>query len=74
MTAPTTWYGPNYTSLEHYAREQKPAPALWINFSRRRGGYHAASALRRFLGAVSTIGASSPALKPAARRSAATSP
>jgi hypothetical protein len=27
MTAPTTWYGPNYTSLEHYAREQKPAPA-----------------------------------------------
>jgi len=27
MTAPTTWYGPNYSSLEHYAREQKPAPA-----------------------------------------------
>jgi hypothetical protein len=26
MTAPTTWYGPNYSSLEHYAREQKPAP------------------------------------------------
>jgi hypothetical protein len=26
MTAPTEWYGPNYTSLEHYAREQKPAP------------------------------------------------
>jgi hypothetical protein len=27
MTAPTKWYGPNYSSLEHYAREQKPAPA-----------------------------------------------
>jgi hypothetical protein len=26
MTAPTTWYGPNYSSLEHYAREQTPAP------------------------------------------------
>lgn len=26
LTAPTTWYGPNYSSLEHYAREQKPAP------------------------------------------------
>jgi len=26
MTAPTTWYGPNYSSLEHYAMEQKPAP------------------------------------------------
>jgi hypothetical protein len=26
MTAPTTWYGPNYSSLEHYALEQKPAP------------------------------------------------
>jgi hypothetical protein len=26
MTAPTKWYGPNYSSLEHYAREQKPAP------------------------------------------------
>jgi hypothetical protein len=28
MTAPTRWYGPNYTSLEHYAREQTPAPTL----------------------------------------------
>jgi hypothetical protein len=27
MTAPTTWYGPNYSSLEHYAMEQTPAPA-----------------------------------------------
>ena len=27
MTAPSSWYGPNYSSLEHYAREQKPAPA-----------------------------------------------
>ncbi len=26
FTAPTKWYGPNYSSLEHYAREQKPAP------------------------------------------------
>jgi len=26
LTAPTTWYGPNYSSLEHYAMEQKPAP------------------------------------------------
>jgi hypothetical protein len=26
FTAPTTWYGPNWSSLEHYAREQKPAP------------------------------------------------
>ncbi len=26
MTAPTEWYGPNYSSLEHYAMEQKPAP------------------------------------------------
>jgi hypothetical protein len=26
LTAPTTWYGPNYSSIEHYAREQKPAP------------------------------------------------
>jgi hypothetical protein len=26
MTAPTKWYGPNYSSLEHYALEQKPAP------------------------------------------------
>jgi hypothetical protein len=25
FTAPTTWYGPNYSSLEHYAMEQKPA-------------------------------------------------
>ncbi len=28
LTAPTKWYGPNYSSLEHYAMEQKPAPAL----------------------------------------------
>jgi hypothetical protein len=27
LNAPTKWYGPNYSSLEHYAREQKPAPA-----------------------------------------------
>jgi len=26
LTAPTKWYGPNYSSIEHYAREQKPAP------------------------------------------------
>jgi hypothetical protein len=26
MNAPTKWYGPNYSSLEHYAMEQKPAP------------------------------------------------
>jgi hypothetical protein len=26
MTAPDHWYGPNYSSLEHYAREQTPAP------------------------------------------------
>ncbi len=26
LTAPTHWYGPNYSSLEHYALEQKPAP------------------------------------------------
>jgi len=26
FTAPTKWYGPNYSSLEHYALEQKPAP------------------------------------------------
>jgi hypothetical protein len=26
MTAPTKWYGPNYSSLEHYTMEQKPAP------------------------------------------------
>jgi hypothetical protein len=25
LTAPTHWYGPNYSSLEHYALEQKPA-------------------------------------------------
>jgi hypothetical protein len=25
LTAPTRWYGPNYSSLEHYALEQKPA-------------------------------------------------
>jgi hypothetical protein len=25
FTAPTKWYGPNYSSLEHYAMEQKPA-------------------------------------------------
>jgi hypothetical protein len=27
LTAPREWYGPNYSSLEHYALEQKPAPA-----------------------------------------------
>jgi hypothetical protein len=27
LTAPTTWYGPSYSSIEHYAMEQKPAPA-----------------------------------------------
>jgi hypothetical protein len=27
MTAPEKWYGPNYSSLEHYALEQTPAPA-----------------------------------------------
>jgi hypothetical protein len=27
LTAPTKWYGPNYSSIEHYAMEQKPAPA-----------------------------------------------
>jgi hypothetical protein len=26
LNAPTKWYGPNYSSLEHYAMEQKPAP------------------------------------------------
>jgi hypothetical protein len=26
LTAPTKWYGPNYSSLEHYARERTPAP------------------------------------------------
>ncbi len=26
LEAPTKWYGPNYSSLEHYAMEQKPAP------------------------------------------------
>jgi hypothetical protein len=26
LTAPTKWYGPNYSSIEHYALEQKPAP------------------------------------------------
>ena len=26
LTAPTKWYGPSYSSLEHYALEQKPAP------------------------------------------------
>jgi hypothetical protein len=26
FTAPTEWYGPNWSSLEHYAREQTPAP------------------------------------------------
>jgi hypothetical protein len=25
LNAPTKWYGPNYSSLEHYAMEQKPA-------------------------------------------------
>jgi hypothetical protein len=28
LTAPTKWYGPNYSSLEHYTMEQKPAPPL----------------------------------------------
>jgi hypothetical protein len=27
LTAPTTWYGPSLSSIEHYALEQKPAPA-----------------------------------------------
>jgi len=27
LSAPTTWYGPSLSSLEHYALEQKPAPA-----------------------------------------------
>jgi len=26
LTAPTSWYGPSYSSIEHYAMEQKPAP------------------------------------------------
>lgn len=26
LEAPTKWYGPSLSSLEHYAREQKPAP------------------------------------------------
>ena len=26
LEAPTKWYGPNFSSIEHYAREQKPAP------------------------------------------------
>jgi hypothetical protein len=26
LVAPTKWYGPNMSSLEHYAAEQKPAP------------------------------------------------
>jgi hypothetical protein len=26
LEAPTKWYGPNYSSIEHYALEQKPAP------------------------------------------------
>jgi hypothetical protein len=26
LTAPTTWYGPSLSSIEHYAIEQKPAP------------------------------------------------
>ena len=26
LTAPTSWYGPSLSSLEHYALEQKPAP------------------------------------------------
>ena len=28
LTAPTAWYGPSLSSLEHYALEQKPAPPL----------------------------------------------
>jgi hypothetical protein len=26
MTAPTHWYGPSLSSIEHYALEQQPAP------------------------------------------------
>ena len=26
LTAPTEWYGPSLSSIEHYANEQKPAP------------------------------------------------
>jgi hypothetical protein len=26
LTAPTRWYGPSLSSLEHYTLEQKPAP------------------------------------------------
>jgi hypothetical protein len=26
MEAPTKWYGPSLSSIEHYAQEQKPAP------------------------------------------------
>jgi hypothetical protein len=26
LMAPTKWYGPSYSSLEHYAMERKPAP------------------------------------------------
>jgi hypothetical protein len=26
LTAPTSWYGPSLSSIEHYALEQKPAP------------------------------------------------
>ena len=26
MTAPTTWYGPSLSSIEHYALEQQPSP------------------------------------------------
>lgn len=28
MTAPTQWYGPSLSSLEHYVLEQKPAPIV----------------------------------------------
>jgi hypothetical protein len=26
LEAPTKWYGPSYSSIEHYAMEQTPAP------------------------------------------------
>jgi len=28
LTAPTRWYGPSYSSIEHYALEQQPAPPI----------------------------------------------
>jgi hypothetical protein len=30
MTAPTKWYGPSLSSIEHYALEQQPAPELKV--------------------------------------------